>query len=134
MINPASWNSFTVSRSSSYAQHNFYIQVEDRNEGLFVTGEVRGEDGTIYNEEDGILLSRRVAEEIYRLEPALLPDCQPKPTETEGEDELIVLDQFSVEVEVVCTDGRVLEKVDEDDFSLKVYKIVLRSFEKKCGR
>lgn len=133
MINPASWNSFTVSRNDSYAQHNFCITVEERNEGLFVTGEVRGEDGTIYTDEEGILLPKKEADQIYALEPALLPDCKILSAQ---EDAIIlegglVLDQGSVSIEVICTDGRVLEKTDEDDFSIKVYQIVTPCFEKK---
>ena len=128
MINPASWDSFTVSRSDSYAQHNFYIEVEQRNEGLFVTGEVRGEDGTIYTDEEGILLSSEEADSIYALQPALLPDCRKSSFDDE---DLLVLDQSVLSIVVNCTDGRTLSKVDEDDFSIKVYEIVIGCFEKK---
>ena len=135
MINPASWDSFTVSRTDSYAQYNFYIKVEQRNEGLFVTGEVRGEDGEFYIEEEGILLSKAVANKLYELQPALLEDCRQSSGENPGEtflpDDMIVLDQPLVDLEVICTDGRVLQKVDQDDFSIKVYQIVVSSFEKK---
>ena len=131
MINPASWDSFTVSRSDSYAQHNFYIEVVQRNEGLFVTGEVRGEDGTIYTDEAGIQLSPKEAERILDLEPALLPDCRRSQTDDE---DLLVLDQSFVSIEVICTDGRRLEKVDENDFSIRVYEIVVECFEKKYAQ
>ena len=129
MINPASWDSFTVSRSDSYAQHNFYIQVEARNEGLFVTGEVRGDDGSLYEETEGILLSGEEADALYALTPALLPD---RVTNSgDSLDGVEILDAPSVSVEVKCTDGRVLAKVDEDDFTLKVYQIVLPCFQRK---
>lgn len=133
MINPASWDSLTVSRSDSYAQHNFYIKIEACNEGLFVTGELRGDDGTLYIDEEGILLSRKDADRIYALNPALLPDCPPDTTESSDSDFAFALDQSSVEIEVVCTDGRILEKADEGDFSLKVYEIVKSCFAKKHG-
>ena len=132
MINPASWESFTVSRSDSYAQHNFYIKVEMRNEGLVVTGEVRGEDGTIYEEEDGILLPEDASLQIYALEPALLPAFQI--TEAHPSDEgdgAVALDQSSVNIELFCTDGRILQCVDEDDFSIMVYEIVMPHFASK---
>jgi hypothetical protein len=129
MINPASWDSFSVSRSDSYAQHIFYIQVEVRNEGLFVTGEVRGDDGSIYEETEGILLSDEEADALYALEPALLPDCVPN--SGDPLDGVEILDAPLVSIEVLCTDGRTLEKVDEDDFSLKVYQIVLPCFQRK---
>ena len=73
MINPASWDCFTVSRSDSYAQHNFYITVEERNGSLYVTGEVRGEDGTIYTDEEGIRLSKKKRIEFMTLTP---PCCR----------------------------------------------------------
>lgn len=136
MINPASWDCFTVSRSDSYAQHNFYITVEERNGSLYVTGEVRGEDGTIYTDEEGIRLSKKEANRIYDLNPAMLPDCQYDSTEMDtGEDsffeEPIALDISSVNIEVVYTDGRTLEKIDENDFSIMVYEIVMPCFENK---
>ena len=132
MINPASWESFTVSRSDSYAQHNFYIKVEVRNEGLVVTGEVRGEDGTIYEEEDGILLPQDASLAIYALEPALLPAFQVTEEQPLDEgDEAVALDQSSVSIEVFCTDGRILQCVDEDDFSIMVYEIVMPHFASK---
>lgn len=129
MINPASWDSLSVSRSDSYAQYNFYIQVDARNEGLFVTGEVRGDDGTLYAETEGILLSEGEAEALYALQPALLPDCQPDSGDTL--DGVEVLDAPSVFIEVKCTDGRILDKVDKDDFSIDVYRIVLPCFQRK---
>ena len=129
MINPASWDSFSVSRSDSYAQHIFYIQVEVRNEGLFVTGEVRGDDGSIYEETEGILLSDEEADALYALKPAQLPDCVPN--SGDPLDGVEILDAPLVSIEVLCTDGRTLEKVDEDDFSLKVYQIVLPCFQRK---
>ena len=136
MINPASWDSFTVSRSDSYAQNNFYITIDVRNEGLFVMGEIRGKDGTIYNDEEGIPLPKKAANMIYDLDPAMLPDCQSNSTEMDtGEDgffeEPIALDISSVNIEVVYTDGRIVEKVDKDDFSMKVYEIVMPYFENK---
>ena len=129
MINPASWDSFTVSRSDSYAQHNFYINLEQRNEGLFVTGEVRGEDGTIYADEEGIRLSRKAENRIRSLEPALLPDCRQVP---QGGEE--ALDLSIIQITVICTDGRILKKTDKDDFSIRVYQIVLPCFENKYNR
>lgn len=132
MINPASWDSFTVSRNDSIAQYNFCITVEQRNEGLFVLGEFRGEDGSEFVEEDGMLIPAKEAGLIYELEPALLPDVQQDTTETWDEelfpDGMMVLDESSVEIEVVCTDGRILEKIDEDNFSIKVYQIVSSCF------
>lgn len=134
MINPASWESFTVSRSDSYAQHNFYIEVEMRNEGLAVTGEVRGDDGTLYEEEEGILLPEDASLAIHALMPAMLPVQQPAEDSDAGDllfpDGLEALDMPVVRIEVVCSDGRILQCADEDSFSIKVYQIVMPYFTK----
>ena len=81
MINPFAWRSFTVSRSDTYAQNNFYIEVEVCDEGLVVTGEVIGENGN-YREEEGIVLRKNEAEAIFELHPADLPDCKTDVTES----------------------------------------------------
>ena len=144
MINPFAWRSFTVSRSDTYAQNNFYIEVEVCDEGLVVTGEVIGENGN-YREEEGIVLRKNEAEAIFELHPADLPDCKTDVTEssetktTEADSELFpdgveMLDGYSVDITVYYADGRTVKKIDEDDFSLKVYSAVIKSFERKHGR
>lgn len=135
MINPKSWDSFTVSRSDSYAQHNFNIRIDVKNEGLAVSGDLRGNDGTEYEENEGILISKKQAEAIYALCPEGLPDI-PKNDNSDNScfDGVEVLDAPTVKIEVFCTDGRILEKADVDSFSIKVYEIVMKSFEKKHGR
>ena len=135
MINPKSWDSFTVSRSDSYAQHNFNIRIDVKNEGLAVSGDLRGNDGTEYEENEGILISKKQAEAIYALCPEGLPDI-PKNDNSDNScfDGVEVLDAPTVKIEVFCTDGRILEKADVDSFSIKVYEIVTKSFEKKHGR
>ena len=106
--------------------------MEVRNEGLVVTGEVRGEDGTIYVDEEGILLPAEASRAIFDLKPALLPDRQPvSDPDLAGVE---ILDAAFLTIEVICTDGRVLKKVDEDDFSLEIYQIVMPYFEKKHGQ
>ena len=135
MINPKSWDSFAVSRSDSYAQHNFNIRIDVKNEGLTVTGDLRGDDGTEYEENEGILISKKHSKAIYDLHPEGLPDV-PKKDNSDNScfDGVEVLDAPTVKIEVFYTDGRILEKADADSFSISVYQIVLGSFEKKHGR
>ena len=134
MINPKSWDSFTVSRSDSYAQHNFNITIDARNEGRAVTGDLRGNDGTVYEEVDGIIISKKQAEIIYALSPEGLPDiAKSNHSDSSCFDGIEILDAPSVKIEVFCTDGRKLEKADVDGFSIKVYRTVVESFEKSAG-
>ena len=135
MINPKSWDSFTVSRSDSYAQHNFNIRIDVKNEGLTVTGDLRGDDGTEYEENEGILISKKQTKAIYALCPEELPDVPKKDNSHNSCFEGVeMLDAPTVKIEVFYTDGRILEKADADSFSISVYQIVLGSFEKKHGR
>ena len=135
MINPKSWDSFTVSRTDSYAQHNFNIRIDAKNGGLAVSGDLRGNDGTEYEENEGILISKKQAEAIYALCPEGLPDVTKNDnSDNSFFDGVEVLDAPTVKIEVFCTDGRILEKADVDGFSISVYQIVVGSFKKKHGR
>lgn len=134
MINPASWDSFIVSRQDNIAQNNFSINVVDGNDGLVVTGELCGSDGKVYTEEVGILLPPEEAAEIFALEPGLLKDQQELSESEIAElfpDGTEILDDSKVEIVVYLTDGSILKKVDEDSFSIKVYEIVRPCFENK---
>ena len=130
MINHPGWDSVTISRSDSYAQHNFYIKLVKTGDGLVVTGELRREDGTVCVEEEGILLPIPEADRIYALEPMMLPDCKESPDEGNGlfPEGVEVLDMAQVRIEVLSTNGRVLNKVDSDSFSIQVYEIVMPFF------
>ncbi len=132
MINPDAWNQFSVSRSDSYAQHNFGLTLEYGNRGLMVKGELRGEDGSLYEDEEGIVLSKADAKKIEDLRPFDLPDVVSTEPEDGGEEpELLVLDAPTISITVDFVDGRIVEKADADDFSLQVYQIVRPYFEKK---
>lgn len=135
MINPKSWDSFTVSRSDSYAQHNFNIRIDIKNEGLAVTGDLRGDDGTEFEENEGILISKKQSKAIYDLHPEGLPDVTKNDnSDNSFFDGVEMLDAPTVKIEVFCTDGRILEKADVDGFSISIYQIVVGSFKKKHGR
>jgi hypothetical protein len=121
------WESFSVSRSDSYAQHNFYISVKRHKSKLVVTGLLRGDDGTEYEENRGIVLPRKACVKIDALQPNNLPDVTAS-GEISPDEDLIVLDVPEVQVEVVYPDGTLNPKVDADDFSIRVYQIVLPYF------
>ena len=129
MINPYAWNGFDVTRSGdSYAQHNFHISIKESADGYVVTGTVDG-----YCEEEGILLSESDSAKIDDLDVGYLPDIAVK-IASESDGLAIPLDEPEVTIHVAYTDGRLLEKVDEDSFSIKVYEIVQPYFEEKYNK
>ena len=119
MVNTPTWESFSVSRSGdSYAQHNFNIIVKYREDGYVVKGTFLG-----YIDEVEFVLPDEACRKIDELRPHNLPDYI-KDTSADIDENLIVLDAPEVNVEVAYTNGTLLKKVDEDDFSIKVYEIV----------
>jgi hypothetical protein len=121
------WESFSVSRSDSYAQHNFYISVKRHKGRYVVSGTLRDDRGTEYEENRGIVLPRKACVKIDALQPQNLPDVTASGKISPDED-LIVLDVPEVQVEVVYPDGTLNPKVDAEDFSIRVYQIVLPHF------
>lgn len=129
MENTHTWDSFTVSRSDSFAQYNFYIAVQYDAGGYIVTGELRDNDGTEYAEEAGIVLPKKACAKIDQLYPGELPDAVPRPPA--GDDEPFVLDAPMVDIVVTYPNGEIRQKVDGNDFSIQVYEIVLPYFREK---
>ncbi len=129
MINPYAWNGFDITRSGdSYAQHNFYISINESADGYVVTGTVDG-----YCEEEGILISKSDSEKIYDLDVGYLPDIADK-IASDSDELAIPLDRPEVTIHVAYYDGRLLEKADEEGFSIKVYEIVQPYFEEKYNK
>lgn len=122
----AYWNSFSVSRSDSYAEHNFHITVQYKPGGYLVKGTFLG-----YEDERCIVLPKSACQKIDALEPQSLPDVVGNREEDDFFDEVIVLDAPEVNVEVAYTNGTLLRKADENDFSIRVYQIVWPYFVKK---
>ena len=128
MENTGYWVSFTVSRVDSYAQHNFCITVEERGDGCVVTGTLRDDDGTEYEETEGIPLPEAVRMQLDKLQPHNLTGKGVYPDDPNGP---VALDVPLVSIQVVTADGAQLEKLDDNDFSLDVYQLVLPLFREK---
>lgn len=135
MINPDVFDKITVSRSCySEAQLNFNLELTVTDDGWFINGDVCRVSG-VYEPEDAIPIPANMQSAIMSLRPNLLPDVAP--TELFSEEESIipdggeVLDRGNVEIEILYADGRRVEKVDKDDFSIMLYNIVLPLFEEK---
>ena len=84
MENTDYWVGFTVSRVDSYAQHNFCITVEETAEGYVVTGNVRDDDGTEYEEMEGFILDEQTLIRLQQLRPHKLPDVVPYPDQPDA--------------------------------------------------
>ena len=126
MVNSYAWDSFDISRSGdSYAQHNFDITVSYSEKGYVVKGTLLG-----YEESEGILLPKSACKQSDALDPGGLPDVTNTISADDMED-VIILDAPDISIHVGYVDGRCLPKVDEDDFSIKVYEIVYPYFEDK---
>lgn len=123
--------SFSVSRSGdSYAQQNFYIFAKRTDDGYMANGTLLDDDGTEYNAEEDIALSKSACRAIDELHPERLPDV----TVIEGNDEIeamIICDAPTIEIKVSLSNGCLRKKIDYDDFSMKLYEIVLPCFRKQ---
>ena len=127
MVNLNAWDTFYVSRSGdSYAQHNFDICVKYADDGYVVTATLINSEG-----EESVVLPKSACQQIDALDPAGLPDAVQSMPDESGEELPMPLDFPEVEIEVGYADGRLLRKVDQDDFSLKVYEIVAPYFEEE---
>ena len=122
----AGWDSFSISRSDSYAEHNFHISVKYHTDGYIVKGIFLG-----YEDERCIVLPKSACQKIDELQPQSLPNVVCNRVEDDFFDEMIILDAPEVNVEVAYTNGTLLPKVDKDDFSIQVYQIVWPYFAKK---
>ena len=121
MENTLNWDSFSVSRScDTYAQHNFNLTVKYDSDGYVVKGSfINGE------ENEGFALPKSACRKIDELQPHNLPDLIRMNLESIDDiEEAIVLDVPEVKVEVAYTNGTLLQKVDENDFSIMVYQII----------
>lgn len=120
MVNTRLWKSFSVSRSGdSYAQYNFAISVTYDEEG-YIANVI-----TLDGEEQEFVLPSAACCEIDKLNPHGLPDLQVQTPTEGGEEEPMILDAPSVQIEVTYNDGTITKKTDCDDFSIQVYRIVM---------
>ena len=119
MVNTTTWDSFSVSRyGDSMADQNFHITVKYYDDGYVVNGE-----GPALGVVQDVKLPDKACREIDALKPHLLPDVIAS-AEQSGTEEVILLDAATTEIEVAYVDGTLHTKADEDDFSMKVYRIV----------
>ena len=125
MVNDRPWREFTLSRSDSYAQYNFWFTVRDKETGYLLTGECRDGSGNEYAMETGVLLSEADGQYLRCLWLGEQPDVQ-----TEGEDDLILLDAPDVRLVLTWRDGTQQEKYIPEETSIEIYERFLPYFTK----
>ena len=119
------WTEFTISKSDSSAQYNFWFTVTDDGDQPLVIGECCDEEGNFYEEELGIVLS---AEDLWQLRWMDLqildePIDFPEDMETIHADSRITLS-------LVLPSGETVEKNASGDLSMEIYQLLLPYFKK----
>ena len=125
MVNDRPWQEFTLSRSDSYAQYNFWFTVQDTDTGYLLTGECRDENGNAFTLETGVPLSEADGQYLRDLWLGEQPDVQP-----DGEEDLILLDAPDVRLVLTCLDGTQQEKYLPEEKSIEIYNRFLPYFTK----
>ncbi len=130
MVNDSPWKAFTVSRTDSYSQYNFWFTVEQGDFGFLLTGECRGADGELYTIEEGVELSTK---DVLYLRGLHLGDLEDVTPDNEaGDEELILpdaLDAPDVTLHLTWRDGKIQEKGLSQDISIEMYNHFLPYFE-----
>ena len=117
MVNDRPWREFTLTRSDSFAQYNFWFTVQVTETGYLLTGQCRDEDGNEYVQESGVPLSEGDGQYLRALWLAELPDAAAQ----EEDDDLILLDAPTVRLFLTGLDGTQQEKCLSDDISIEIY-------------
>ena len=116
MVNDRPWREFTLTRSDSFAQYNFWFTVQVTETGYLLTGQCRDEDGNEYVQESGVLLSEGDGQYLRALWLGELPDAA-----AQEDDDLILLDAPIVRLFLTGLDGTQMEKCLSDDISIEIY-------------
>lgn len=116
MVNDRPWREFTLTRSDSFAQYNFWFTVQVTETGYLLTGRCRDEDGNEYVQESGVPLSEGDGQYLRALWLGELPDAA-----AQEEDDLILLDAPTVRLFLTGLDGTQQEKCLSDDISIEIY-------------
>ena len=125
MVNDRPWQEFTLSRSDSYAQYNFWFTVQVTETGFLLTGECRDENGNAYALETGVPLSEADGQYLRDLWLGEQPDVQP-----DGDEDLILLDAPDVRLVLTWLDGTQQEKYLPEETSIEIYNRFLPYFTK----
>lgn len=122
MVNDRPWREFTLSRTDSYAQYNFWFTVQDAKSEYLLTGECRDEVGNEYCMERGVPLSEEDAQYLLALYLAELPD--------KVEDEILP-DAPEITLVLTGNDDTQTKKALPGEISIELYHRFLPYFKNK---
>lgn len=125
MVNDQPWKSFTLSRTDSESQYNFWFTVEQGDFAFLLTGECRGENGEMYAIENGVELSTKDLQYLRDLHLHELSDV----IEGENTEDLLILDAPMISLMLTFMDGNTQEKNLSAETSFEIYKRLLPYFE-----
>ncbi len=114
------WIEFTLSRSDTYAQYNFWFTVTEADPDTLVSGACRDEEGTLYEEETGLPISAETVWALRWMDLEQLPDEEEWPDDLERP-----LDDSSIGLSVTLPGGTVVKKNASSELSMKIYKLLL---------
>ena len=119
------WSAFTISRSDSYAQYNFWFTVTEADPDAMVTGVCRDEEGTMYEEETGIPIPGETLWALRWMDLEQLTDAAESEKQDEGPE---ALDGSDITFPVTLKDGTVAKKYISEELSLEIYQLLLPCF------
>lgn len=128
MVNDQPWREFSLSRSDSYAQYNFWFEVQKNEYGYLLTGECRDEDGEMYvlEAKDNTILSAEDMRYLRGLWLGELPDVVPD----ENAEEPFLLDAPNITFILTLLNGSQQEKGLPSEISIAIYEHFLPYFKK----
>lgn len=123
MVNDQPWKAFSLSRTDSYSQNNFWFCVEQGDFAFLLTGECQDDSGELYIIEEGVELSTEDLQFLRDLNLADLPDA----IDFEDE-ELLLLDAPTIRLTVTFMDDQSVEKSLPQATSIEMYRRFLPYF------
>lgn len=117
------WTEFTLSRSDSYAQHNFSFAVTEGDTEPMVSGVCRDEDGNEYDVQTGITITGDTLWTLRQMHLEQLPEEEPWPEDLE-----MPLDMENVKLTLTLSDGTVVKKNASSNLSIEIYNLLLPYF------
>lgn len=127
MVNDQPWTAFTLSRSDSFNQRNFWFTVERTDEGHLLTGECQDKDGSEHTQEEGVPLS---SEDVLFIRELRLADLTDVVSDEGEEDAPFALDAPEITLVLTYLDGTTQEKALPSDQSIQIYEHFLPYFQK----
>ena len=119
------WSEFLLSRSDSSTQNSFWFKVTDRGDTALVIGECNDKNGNEYVEESGIELSDETTWQLRWMNLNQLEVSMKWPEDLE-----MPMDDYTIQLTLVLSNGDVEEKNVSSDLSFQIYDLLLPYFKK----